>query len=153
MVDDWRRNEVTPLPDPCTSHVLIRDALARIAAHADTGTVDEYLACFTADAVWQLQATEGLPMAATRLDGIEELRASVVDRRTGGIQGPGTHTAHQVSSTHVTFAGKEAKASSLFLFYTHTNATPKLAGVGRYTDEFVWSGGSWLLRSRTITRD
>lgn len=143
------------LPDLALSHILIRDALARVAALADAGALDDYLACFTADASWELTAAPGHVLASMRLSGIEQIRESVVDRRASGIQGPGTHTAHHVASTYIDFdeAGTSATANSLFSFYTHLDAQPILAGFGRYTDSFRWLGGRWLLARRVIVQD
>lgn len=139
-------------PDLALSHVLIRDALARLAALADAGPVDDYISCFTPDASWQLTAAPGNVLSSMTLTGAAEIRQSVVDRRASGVQGPGSHTAHHVASTYIDFdeSGTAATAHSLFSFYTQLDSQPRLAGFGRYTDSFLWSGGRWLLARRSI---
>lgn len=131
----------------------IVDLVARIAQLADSGTVEEYIGCFTADAVWSLTAAQGLPMEAQTVHGREAILAGVIERRAAGIQGPGTHSIHAVQRTTVTVDGDAAHADSIFLYYTHTDQTPTLVALGQYDDAFVRTEGRWLLAKRTIRRD
>ena len=139
--------------DQAHTRAEITDTLARIAYLADLGTVDEYLSHFTPGASWELQVSSGLPIAATTLSGTAAIRESVLARRAAGVQGPGSHTTHQVSATWIVQSGDTATASSLFLFYTRRGDRPELAGLGRYRDVFVWHAGRWLLDSRVVTSE
>lgn len=126
--------------------------LARIAHLADTGDPDDYIACFTHDAVWDLTDATDLPMDVQTIEGREALLAGVHERRAAGIQGPGTHTRHDVSSIAVTVDGDRATAHSYFRYYRGTDGIPTLAAMGSYTDAFVRDAGVWRLRRRTISR-
>ncbi|GAB3119472.1 nuclear transport factor 2 family protein [Glaciibacter psychrotolerans] len=131
----------------------INDLLARVAQLADSGTPEEYLACFSDEPVWELVAAHGLPLDPQIVRGRESLLESVRDRRTAGVQGPGSHTCHAVQRAAVVVDGDSARADSIFLYYTHTDQTPLLAALGQYADEFVRVSGEWLLAKRTIRRD
>lgn len=133
--------------------VQIKNQLAKIAYLSDQGTPEDYLACFTDDAVWDLAAAEGLPMQAVKIIGRKALHEGIIERRKSGIQGPGSHTAHAISTTSVEVAGNTATAISIFMFYTSINRVPKLTGMGRYRDTFIATDQGWLLKTRNITRD
>ena len=134
--------------------LAIREVLARIARLADVGSPEDYLDHFTDDATWELASAEGLPLTPTIITGRQALLEGVLERRRLGLQGPGTFTAHAVSTTSVDVRGGEASAHSLFMYYTGMNGTPTLAAIGRYEDTFVRSEtGEWLLRYRKITRE
>ena len=126
--------------------------IARIAQLADAGTPQEYLSCFTDDAVWELADAGDLPMDPQRVVGHEAILAGVHERRSAGIQGPGSHTRHDVSSIVVEVSGDHATARSYFRYYTDTLAAPVLAGMGTYTDAFRRDGDGWKLSQRVITR-
>lgn len=135
-------------------HDAIRNLLARIAYLADHGTPEAYLECFSEDAVWQLSATGGLPVQPTRLAGKAALLQGVIERRAAGFQGPGTFTAHAISTTSIQLGDAHATAQSLFMYYTGIDGTPTLAAIGRYADTLVADqAGAWLLTHRIITRE
>lgn len=126
--------------------------IARIAQLADSGTVDDYLDCFTADAGWELTDASGIGLEVQTRRGRAELEAGVRERRAQGMQGPGTHTKHDVSTITVTIDGDRARASAYYRYYLDTHATPRLATMGRYDDEFVRAPGGWRLARRVISR-
>lgn len=139
--------------DESADHDAIRNALERIAHLADLGTPEEYLECFTDDAVWGLSSAAGLPIKETVLQGRNAIYEGVMDRRRVGVQGPGTYTAHAVSTTSFEVDGDTARVRSLFMYYTGINTMPELAAVGRYSDTFERADdGRWLLSHRNITR-
>ena len=126
--------------------------IARIAHLADSGTPDEYLECFTLDAVWELTDATGLPMLTQLLTGRQALRLGVLERRAAGIQGPGTHTMHDVSAIEVAVDSDTATARTYFRYYRNTHEVPHLAGMGWYDDVFLRRHALWLLDRRVICR-
>lgn len=126
--------------------------LARIAHLADTGDPEEYIDCFTPDAVWDLTDATDLPMPVQTITGRAALLAGVHDRRSAGIQGPGTHTRHDVSSIAVEVNDDRATARSYFRYYRGTDGVPTLAAMGVYSDSFVRTAAGWRLQRRVISR-
>jgi uncharacterized protein (TIGR02246 family) len=122
----------------------IRNLIARIAHTADTGDVDDYVHCFTADACWEM------PGAPRR--GRADIRAGSQARRDASEIGPGSATRHVVGTTAVDVDGDGARARSYFQFFVQTTTTPRLRLVGQYDDEFVrCPDDGWLLAHRVIT--
>jgi 3-phenylpropionate/cinnamic acid dioxygenase small subunit len=68
------------------------------------------------------------------------------------VQGPGSHTLHDVSSVRVEVDGDRATARSYFRYYRDADRTPTLAAMGVYDDAFVRSADGWLLQRRVISR-
>ena len=126
--------------------------LARIAHLADAGDPEAYVRCFTPDAVWDLTDATDLPMDVQTIAGREALLAGVHERRAAGIQGPGTHTRHDVSSIAVEVEGDTATSRSYFRYYRGTDGVPTLAAMGVYSDTFVRGAEGWRLRRRVISR-
>jgi 3-phenylpropionate/cinnamic acid dioxygenase small subunit len=121
----------------------IRNLIARIAHTADTGNVDDYVRCFTADARWELP---GAPRC-----GHADIRAGSQARRDSGEIGPGSATRHVVGTTVVDVDGAGARGRSYFQFFVQTTTTPQLRLVGQYDDLFVRCPDGWLLAHRRIT--
>lgn len=149
--------------------VLITNTIARISQLADGGDLDEYLRQFTDDAVWTMPANPATGVAEQRRVGTADIGAGSAERRSSGIQGPGSNTRHVVSTSSVdvlpttvesvataatgsteSTAATEAKALSYFRFYVDTVDAPRLATMGTYRDEFRRVDGRWLLAARTI---
>ena len=127
--------------------------LARIAQLADAGDPEDYIACFTPDATWDLTDATDLPMDVQTISGRAALLAGVHERRAAGIQGPGTHTRHDVSSIAIEVDGDRATSRAYFRYYRGTEGVPTLAAMGVYADEFVRDDDDgWRLRHRTISR-
>lgn len=126
--------------------------IARIAHLADSGTPEEYIAYFTEDATWELADATGLPMQTQRITGHAQILAGVHERRAEGIQGPGTHTRHDVSSILVEIDGDRATSRTYFRYYTGSDATPTIVALGRYNDVHTRTADGWRLSQRVITR-
>lgn len=121
----------------------VRNLLARLSHLADRGTVEEYLALWAPDGVW-----EGSRDAAR---GHDELRARVVSYRERGIQGPGSGSRHLSTTQYVEFPGPdEAAAHSYFVYITDVDSEPRPARVGRYADRLVRADGGWRIARRQI---
>jgi 3-phenylpropionate/cinnamic acid dioxygenase small subunit len=130
----------------------IRSLLARIAQLADTGDLDDYIAQFTADAVWAMPANPSMGMEASTRQGHQEILAGVRERRGGGVQGPGTNTRHVLTTVAVDVQDEtHATARSYYLFFGDTTAAPTLRTMGQYDDVFVKGAHGWQLAHRTIT--
>lgn len=125
----------------------IRNLLARIAQLADEGDLDDYVACFTADAVW---GGAGFPERR----GQAAILAGARERRAGGTAGPGSATRHLISTALVTLEADRtrARARSIFLFYRDTKTAPVLDRMGVWEDVFARTPGGWKLASRTISQ-
>ena len=122
----------------------IRNLLARLAHLADDGDLDEYIQLFTDDARWDAGAAFGCKV------GHEEIRAGVVERRSTGTAGPGSHSRHVITTSAVEVAGDRATGCSIFHFYVNTNEAPQLALLGVYEDEFARTDRGWCLAHRKI---
>lgn len=142
--------------------VLVADLIARIAQTADQDTVEEYLALFTADAVWAMPANRATGVDEQTRTGVDDIRAGVAQRRAAGVQGPGSDTRHVISTSSVRVSdpgsgagieadsGTTATALSYFRFYRHTPAEPELVSMGGYRDRFRLVDGVWRLARREI---
>lgn len=129
----------------------IRNVLAGLAQLADNGEVEDYLDLFARHAVWVVPAIPQTGVAASELHGVDAIAEGVRQRRADGVQGPGTHTAHVVTTTVVDFHGEdEATARSTWLFLAETATAPRLQSVGRYRDTFVRTPAGWRLSRREI---
>jgi 3-phenylpropionate/cinnamic acid dioxygenase small subunit len=130
----------------------VRNVLARIAQTADTGTIEEYLDNFTADAQWVMPDNPSLGVAGSVRTGHTEIRSGVEERRAAGLQGPGSYSRHMVQTIAVRAESVDrATARSYFTYYTDTLLAPKLASVGQYDDTFVRTEAGWKLCRREIT--
>jgi uncharacterized protein (TIGR02246 family) len=122
----------------------IRNLIASMAQRADSAELDDYLALFTADAVWET--------SADRRVGIDDIRAGVIQRRGAGIQGPGTHTRHVNTTLRVDVDGSDtASAESVYLFLRDTGSAPTIARAGSYLDTFRREADGWKFAHRIIT--
>ncbi len=130
--------------DPTAADDLaVRNLVAALSRTADGDDVEAYLALFAPDARWELP--DGVRT------GHDDIRAGSLERRAAGTIGPGTHTRHVVGTTVVRLDGDRATAESTWMFLADTDATPRIARVGTYADEFVRQDGRWLLSRRVIT--
>jgi 3-phenylpropionate/cinnamic acid dioxygenase small subunit len=132
--------------------LAIRDLIARVAQLADLGTLDEYSACFTADATWQPPASAAVPLRGGTRSGVADIRAGVTERRADGVQGPGSHTQHVVSTVSVALDGPDrAHSRAYWRYYAGTDQTPRLLSMGYYDDELARTDEGWRIASRRIT--
>jgi 3-phenylpropionate/cinnamic acid dioxygenase small subunit len=130
----------------------ITKLVARIAQLADIGDLGEYAQCFADDAEWVLPAGSGVGLDAQLRSGLDDIIAGAQERRDAGIQGPGTHTRHVVSTVAVDVEGDRARGRAYWRYYGQTDETPQLLTMGQYDDEYVRTPDGWRLRRRTITR-
>lgn len=141
------------MSDVVGAELAVRDLLAALAQLADRGTIDDYLACFAPDAIWEMPDNPATGVAGSVRRGFDEIAAGVRERRAARVQGPGSQTMHAVGTVRVTIApdGEHATASSHWQFFGSTAATPSLLSAGRYDDELRRVDGRWLLARRVIT--
>jgi hypothetical protein len=90
------------MADPAVQRIAdeleIRNIVAELSQLADTATDDElerYLSLFTEDATWAVLA-DGEGLSAQERKGHQEILEGARERRTQGIQGPGTQTRRLV---------------------------------------------------------
>ena len=126
----------------------IRNLVGRIAQLADDGDLEVYLQLFTADATW----ANGDAIAHT---GHEDLLAGAQQRRSDGIQGPGTGTRHLNTTLWVDVEGPDdAYAESTFLVLDASGDGDVVVRMtGRYEDRFRRTPDGWKLASRRIVTD
>ena len=94
--------------------------------------------------------TNGLGQGVRK--GHEEILSGVVERRSAGLQGPGTFSRHMISTTAVTVDSPDAaSARSYFTYYTETATSPTLRTAGQYDDTFRRTADGWKLARRIIT--
>lgn len=130
----------------------VHTVLAKLALFADIGTVDEYLALVTEDAIWDFPANPNSGAPASVQHGHAEIRAAVQARRGGGTVGPGSNSQHIVTNVAVDLIGGDtARARSSWLFVTDTLGAKRMSGVGHYDDQFRRVDGVWLLAHRKVS--
>lgn len=136
------------LADLCAREA-IRDTMARYTTAGDRLKIDDFVACFTEDAVIE---SEHVPQArAFRYEGREAIRAW----QQRWLEGAGgTHGAsfvrHHLSTSTIDLVGDgTAKARTYWVAWTDIG--PDHAGY--YLDDFQESGGLWLIAHRRIRMD
>jgi ketosteroid isomerase-like protein len=143
--DTDRRKDHVVSTDPTADELAIRNVLAAFALATDTGTVDDYMALLTDDAVIELA---GRPPR----NGSEELRAGAEAGRSAGALGPGSHSIHMLGASSITLAGDTASALTPFVFFGSIDDVPAPAVAGHYYDTFHRSDGGWRLAHRRMQR-
>src|SRR4051794_1108866 len=129
----------------------IWNLVAALAQFADTGTVEEYVALFTEDAVWEMPANPANDVPASNRTGPAEIAAGVQDRRAAGVQGPGSATRHVISTVRVMLESEtEARGVAYFQYFADTTTAPRLLSVGQYDDTFRRTPDGWKLARRRI---
>jgi uncharacterized protein (TIGR02246 family) len=129
----------------------IRTLVARLAHLADSGDLEEYLTLFTPDAVWVVPAIPQTGVEASEKAGVDAIAAGVRERRAAGVQGPGTGTAHVVTTIAITTeAADRAVARSTWMFLADTATAPRIQSFGRYTDTVTRTAEGWRLARREI---
>jgi 3-phenylpropionate/cinnamic acid dioxygenase small subunit len=129
----------------------IRNLLARVQHMVDMGEVDEYLALFTEDSVWVQPGDPRTGLAGDERRGIADIRAGVIQRRSAGIQGPGTNTRHVSNTMSVQLDGDDAAtAISYFQYYSDTRTAPILRVMGYYRHTLRRTSEGWKVSRREI---
>ena len=126
--------------------LAIRNLLAKLSWFADRTRMeelDEYVACFTEDAVWE--------MLGEVRRGHGEILAGAQERRRNGTNGPGTDVRHSLSMTVVEFDGPDqALVRSYIQAYRTASTTPSLFMMGEYRDTFRRTLAGWRLARREV---
>lgn len=130
----------------------VHTVLAKLAMFADIGTVEEYLALTTEDAIWDFPANPNSGSPASVQHGHAEIRAAVLARRASGTVGPGSNSQHIVANIAVDLLGEGvARSRCSWMFITDTLGAKRNSGVGHYDDELRRVDGVWLLAHRKVS--
>ena len=130
----------------------IRNVLARIAQHADTGRVADYVALFTEDARWEMPDNPSIGLAGSVRTGRDTIEEGVHERRAAGVQGPGSDSLHAIITSSISFDDADtARAHTYFQYYASTTTAPTLQNMGQYRDTFRRTPDGWKLAERIIT--
>ena len=128
----------------------IRNLVSRLVHLADYGDLDEYMTCFTDDAVWEGPSSPNAPQVRVVNEGAAAIRADREGRRRAGTQGAGAHIRHLNSALWVDVDGSdEATAHSYFVFIRDADTAPTLGVTGRYVDTFRRTPDGWKLARRS----
>jgi 3-phenylpropionate/cinnamic acid dioxygenase small subunit len=128
----------------------IRNLVARLAHLADDGDlVNEYMPLYTDDATW------GMAGADKVASGHAEILAAAQERRTSGVQGPGSGLRHLNTTLWISIDGPvDARAQSYFVaLRTSGPDGTVVATTARYDDTFRRTSEGWKLASRCIVMD
>jgi 3-phenylpropionate/cinnamic acid dioxygenase small subunit len=133
--------------DRTADELAIRNRLAELAWHADNTGIDDieaYVACFTPDAVWEMQGDIR--------SGHDEIRNGAIERRQAGTMGPGTKIAHFLAMTAVTFDDDDTgRVKSYIQAYRDADTdAPTLFLMGQYHDVFLRTRDGWKLHRRKV---
>ncbi|NLT29765.1 MAG: nuclear transport factor 2 family protein [Propionibacterium sp.] len=140
--------------DPIAQIVEISNLVPRLSQMADFGTIEEYSTLMADDFVWDYPGGGTVMPNPTLITGRDDVLQGARERRAQGIQGPGTHTRHVVTSISVDPDPERPTSTAYWHFYHHTNATPTLITMGRYHDEFSRAeDGRWVFSRRRIIID
>ena len=131
--------------------LAIRNLLANIAwqvDHAGADELDDYLACFTEDAEWQVANT----IHADTRKGHDQIREGAILRREAGGSGPGSNIYHVVTGTAITFESAELASSRSYVIpHTVKFGVPSLLMMGEYRDQFRKTADGWKMCKRVVT--
>ena len=128
----------------------IRTLLAELAFQADDGELETYLDLFTEDAVWEMPANAAAGVPASRCEGRAEISASVQQRRSIGVQGPGTGGMHHLTTVHIEVHGDDASGRVYYQFVGMVEGRPAVRTIGRYRDSYRRTAAGWKLSCRTV---
>jgi 3-phenylpropionate/cinnamic acid dioxygenase small subunit len=138
--------------DCAHDYLQICDTLARIARAADVGDLGDYMSLLTEDVIFEFPDNRQVGLAAKTYRGADEVRAGVMSRRSAGLQGPGTHTLHLVSTVSVTQQDDEnARSQAYWTYYVNVHLSPELRSMGEYDDILRRTPAGWRLAHRTIS--
>jgi hypothetical protein len=129
----------------------IRDTMAQYNTSGDRLKVDDYVACFTDDAVME---SEYVPEdRAFRYEGREAIRAwqmRWLNRAPGDVVHKASFIRHHLSTSKIDLTGPDrAKARTYWVAWTDIG--PDHAGY--YLDDFRKEGDRWLIARRRVRMD
>jgi len=130
----------------------IRNLISRLVHLADYGNLDEYMTCFTEDAIWEGPASPLTPQDRVTNHGAAAIRADREKRRSAGGQGSGSHVRHMNTALWVELDGSDdATAHSYFAYIRDADTQPTLGLAGRYEDTFRRTPKGWKLAHRSVS--
>jgi len=122
----------------------IRNAIAKLAIHADDGNSEAFLSILAEDVHWENRANPERPPIIGRaaFRAIQEGGA-----RRAAVMGP--HSVHSVPTSAITVDGDTATVKTYLFYYRDVNsgAAP---GCKIYNDRFVRTADGWKLSVRHI---
>jgi 3-phenylpropionate/cinnamic acid dioxygenase small subunit len=124
----------------------VRNLIARLAQLADEGALDDYMALFTDDAVWDGGTAFGVRK------GHADILAGAKERRATGLSGPGSHKRHVITTSSVRVEGDGANVRSYMLFYVECDKSPTPGVVAVYQDQLRRTSSGWKIARRVIER-
>ena len=124
----------------------IRNLTCRLAHLADGDDLDEYVAQFTDDAVWDY-ARFG------PRHGRDEIHAGAHQRRVDGVQGPGSGIHHIITTQWVRVDDHDHAVSQAYWMTLKAVSPPVVDNTGRYDDELRRTPDGWKVARRTITTE
>ena len=143
--------EGQPPPGAQLEYLMDRAAvetlLAKYARAADFGTLDDYVALFTKDAVIHRRG-----MDYEGQEAIRKLSAPVFANRTDDATPP--HSRHVLSNADIELDGDTGTVfESWMTIVGDKNGAPVIGGIGHYKDTVVKVNGQWLFSRREIDVD
>jgi hypothetical protein len=124
----------------------LRNAEARLAQFSDEADPEVYAQCYTEDGVWDGGKEFGV------YKGRKEILAGILQRRSTGASGPGTHKRHVIINSAIDLDGDRAVVRSYLLFYVDCDKAPRPITAGIYTDRFRRTPSGWRVEHRTVAR-
>ena len=128
----------------------IRHLIAALAVQADNGAIDDYVALFTEDAVWEMPANPATGLAAGYRKGRADIAQGVHERRAAGVQGPDSGTMHSISTQQIDVSGDEASGHIYYQFFGKRDGAAVMLTLGQYHDRYRHTTDGWKLAHRTI---
>ena len=143
-----------PVVQRLADELEIRNIVAELTHLADTANdaeLDRYFELLTDDATWAV-LTDSEVLGTQERTGHAAIREGVIQRRSEGLQGPGTNTRHLVSTMSVHFESADrALARCYWHYYTNTTSpAPTLALMGEYRNTFVRTPAGWKMTRREV---
>jgi 3-phenylpropionate/cinnamic acid dioxygenase small subunit len=126
----------------------IAEAIARLAALADHGSIGDYLKLLADDATWTI-ATGAVPEVRNR----QAIETAARRRRASGSADSGGRPRHVVVTVDAQRVDVGLVAAlSFFMLLRIDGAKSVLLSCGRYEDLWRHEGDGWRIANRIVTR-
>lgn len=134
--------------DDLLAREAIRHVMTKYTTSGDRLRVDDFVACFTPDAVIE---SEHVPAdRAFRYEGHAAIRAWQERWLSGdGATHGATFVRHHLSTSHIDLNGSEARGRTYWVAWTDIGADH----AGYYLDRFAKVGSEWLITHRRVRMD
>jgi hypothetical protein len=146
---------MTDVQTKLADEMEIRNLVARLAHLADRApTLDEYLPCFTADAVWEYStgAPSGHPHGRSgRFAGRAEIEQDRRRLRAENFQGPGSKTFHVNTTLAVQVHDDGTAEAQSYWLFVDGKGEPQIRRIGHYHDHFRRTPEGWRLTHRIVS--